>query len=33
MMAMHKTQHKKDKVEKEVRWTNVYGEQIPIPEV
>lgn len=33
MNEMLKTQHKKDKVEKEQKWTNYYGEQIPLPEV
>ena len=33
MVAMHKTQHKVDKVQKEVKWTNHYGETIPLPEI
>ena len=33
MVEMHKTQHKTDKVEKEVKWTNYYGEQIAQPNV
>ncbi len=33
MVAMHKTQHKKDKIEKEAKWTNQYGELVPLPEV
>lgn len=32
MVAMHKTQHKKDKVEKDNKWTNYYGEQVPLPD-
>lgn len=33
MMMEHKQQHKSDKVQKEVKWTNHYGEQIPLPDV
>jgi hypothetical protein len=33
MVEMHKTQHKSDKVEKEVKWTNYYGEQVPLPQL
>ena len=33
MVAMHKTQHKQDKIQKEVKWTNHYGEKEALPEV
>lgn len=33
MMAEHKQQHKSDKIQKENKWTNHYGEQIPLPDL
>ena len=33
MVAQHKMQHKVDKVGKEEKWMNHYGEQVPLPEL
>lgn len=33
IMAMHKNQHKQDKVVKEQKWRNFYGEKDPLPEL
>lgn len=33
MALEHKLKHKGDKVEKEQRWVNQYGEKIPQPDV
>jgi hypothetical protein len=33
MALMLKDQHKTDKVQKEIKWQNNYGEQILLPEV
>jgi hypothetical protein len=33
MVQAHKTQALKDKVEKDIRWSNYYGEKNPLPEV
>ena len=33
MNAMHRDQHLHDKVQKELKWKNNYGEQNPLPYV
>ncbi len=33
MNLMHRDQHLKDKVQKEIKWKNAYGEQNPLPYV
>ena len=33
MNLMHRDQHLKDKVQKEIKWQNNYGEQVPLPHV
>ena len=32
MAQAHRTQHKADKVEKDDRWVNFYGEKNPLPD-
>lgn len=33
MNLMHRDQHLADKVQKEIKWQNQYGEQNPLPHV
>lgn len=33
MVANLKKQHKVDKIETQVKWTNQYGEKVPLPEL
>lgn len=33
MMLMHKTQHKVDKIAKDDKWSNYYGDKDPLPEL